>query len=118
MRVLVCGGRHYEDSKQMNSVLDKLHSESPIALIIHGSSRGADSLADLWAFHRGIPRQNYPADWKRWGRVAGIIRNRQMLNEGNPCLVVAFPGGKGTANMIQLANESGVPVIKIKEEDK
>jgi len=52
----------------------------------------------------------FPADWSRHGKSAGPIRNRQMLIEGRPDIVVAFPGGKGTANMIKQAVEAGVKV--------
>ena len=55
----------------------------------------------------------YPADWDTHGRGAGPIRNKQMLEEGKPDLVIAFPGGKGTANMIGQAKEAGIPVREI-----
>ena len=58
----------------------------------------------------------YPAPWKRFGPSAGGIRNQQMLDEGKPDLVVAFPGGKGTADMVRRAENAGVKVIKVGDE--
>jgi len=66
-----------------------------------------------WAKNRGIPFDVYMADWEGLGRKAGPIRNQQMLVEGKPDLVVAFPGGKGTAGMVTLPRDAGVDVILV-----
>jgi hypothetical protein len=114
-RVLVCGGRDYADKAKVYQTLDALLSDNPSVLrIIHGAARGADSLASQWAKDRGITEIAYPADWKSYGKQAGYIRNTQMLQEGQPHLVVAFPGGAGTAMMIRIARSAGVTVKEIK----
>lgn len=110
MRVLVCGGRDYYDRIAVFDTLDLLHEQRSIILIIHGAARGADSLADDWANARGIAVKWYRADWQAYGKLAGPIRNRQMLEDGKPDGVVAFPGGAGTANMIKLAKAAGLIV--------
>ena len=79
MRVLVCGGRDYTDRGAVFAALDELHAREPIALLIHGAARGADSLGGEWAAARGVPVQAFPADWKKHGRAAGPKRNQQML---------------------------------------
>ena len=61
----------------------------------------------------GLPCAVYRADWEGLGRKAGPIRNQQMLDEGKPDLVVAFPGGRGTANMMRIAREAGIEVIEV-----
>jgi hypothetical protein len=109
--VLVCGGRDYQDHQHLFATLDDLHKRQPIALVIHGNQRGADKLAGEWARQRNCPCTPYPADWGRLGRKAGPIRNAKMLNDGQPDLVVAFPGSAGTASMIRLARRAGVEVI-------
>lgn len=115
MRVLVCGGRDFNDSGFVMTELDHLNSEHRFTMVIHGAAPGADSLADIWAQSRHIKQTPFPADWKAHGRAAGPLRNRQMLTEGRPDLVVAFPGGRGTAHMVKLAQEANVPVIEVKE---
>jgi predicted Rossmann-fold nucleotide-binding protein len=110
-RVLVCGGRNYEDRDALYAALDQLHSEHRFSVVIAGGARGADTLAADWAKERGIPTEIYMAEWNRLGRKAGPIRNRRMLDEGKPDLVVAFPGGTGTAGMAALARNAGEPVI-------
>jgi hypothetical protein len=113
MKVLVCGGRDYADARALDEALDALHRETAITRLIHGAARGADSLAAAWAKSRCIPELAFPADWKRDGKAAGFVRNARMLREGRPALVVAFPGGKGTAHMVKLARDAGVPVREI-----
>lgn len=110
MRVLVCGGRDYTNGRRLRFFLDML--EEPISVLIEGGARGADRLAKEWAEDRQVPVETYPADWDRHGRSAGYIRNQQMLKEGKPDLVVAFPGGRGTANMVALAQKAGVRVVQ------
>jgi hypothetical protein len=120
MRVLVCGGRNFADVTKnehimewnfMNDWLDKWHEGHEGDLtVIHGAARGADMTAHVWAHSIGAHIKQYPADWKKYGKQAGYVRNAQMLKEGKPDLVIAFPGGKGTAMMVKLAKEAGVPV--------
>jgi hypothetical protein len=93
--------------------LDRLHTERQFGLVITGGARGADTMAHDWALSRGIPTEVYMAEWERLGRKAGPLRNQRMLQEGKPNLVVAFPGGRGTANMVSQANAAGVDVIVI-----
>lgn len=116
--VLVCGGRDYHKRHKVFEELDKAHALLPITLIIHGDAKGADLLADAWALSRGIPRRAYPADWNKNGRAAGPIRNQRMLAEGRPDRVIAFPGGKGTADMVGRALKAGLPVLQIREAPK
>lgn len=112
MRVLVTGGREYSDKLRVWEILDGVHLETPISLLIHGQATGADRLAGDWAAEHGVRVSASPADWKKYGRAAGPIRNREMLDE-NPNLVVAFPGGKGTANMVKVARAAGLHVVII-----
>lgn len=113
MRVLVCGGRDFADIELLEKTLDDLHRQYPFSVVIDGDARGADRMAGIWADSRKISRAIFPADWKTLGRAAGPIRNEQMLREGRPELVVAFPGGRGTAHMVRLSREAGVPVIEV-----
>jgi hypothetical protein len=113
VKVLVCGGRDYSDTDQVVNTLDRLDAERLIHIIIHGGARGADSEAAQWADLRQIQSWRFPADWKTHGKAAGPIRNQQMIDDGNPDLVVAFPGGKGTEDMKARARAAGVEVIEV-----
>jgi len=111
-RALVCGGRDFENVDLLYDTLDKFLG--PIAVVISGGARGADSLAEMWADERGIPVERYEADWGTHGKAAGPIRNQRMLEEGKPGVVFAFPGGRGTADMVGRARRAGVRVIEVR----
>lgn len=113
MKVLVCGGRDYADVDRVKQALDETHAKRPITWLVHGGARGADTIAGKWALLRGIPTSEHFADWAKHGRAAGPIRNQQMLDAEKPDLVIAFPGGRGTANMVRLAKQAGVEVLEI-----
>lgn len=82
--------------------------------IIAGGAKGADSAAIDFAVCSFCDFEEYKADWKKHGRSAGPIRNQRMLDEGKPDLVVAFPGGKGTAHMVKIAKAAKIKVLEIK----
>ena len=111
MKVLVCGGRDFNDSMTLGSWLGGIHKQGGISLLIHGGARGADFMAGKFAEWAGIPVKEYAADWYQHGKAAGPIRNQQMLDDGKPDLVVAFEGGRGTADMVRRAKAAGVRVI-------
>ena len=103
MRVLVCGGRSYEQWTTVRKTLEELRP----TVIIQGGAPGADRLAAKWADVNGVPLVTYPALWSQ-GKRAGPQRNAFMLTDSRPDIVVAFPGGRGTQDMIMKAAEVGV----------
>ena len=105
-KILVCGGRDFSDQHLLKATLDELNPTT----VIHGAARGADTLAGEYASRNRIPCEVYPANWNRYGKRAGFLRNQQMLDEGHPDLVVAFPGGPGTRMMVKISKEQGYSV--------
>lgn len=112
MRVLVCGGRAYRDPFRLQEVMNGLHKIHGFTEVIEGGAHGADRIARLWAQAHAIQVTTVEADWRKHGRAAGPMRNAAMLAL-KPGLVVAFPGGPGTANMVSQACATGVQVIEI-----
>ncbi len=106
MRVIVCGGRDYADRDAIEA---ELRSLPPDAVIVHGGAQGADNLAGAVARSLGLRAEVHPAEWGRYGKAAGPRRNAEMLAAGAD-LVLAFPGGKGTADMVAKARAAGVPL--------
>lgn len=112
--VIVCGGRSYSDYKRVCEMLDSVKftlGDVPL-MIVQGGASGADKLAKKWAFDRSVPCTTFSANWAIYGRKAGMIRNQSMLDETKPKLVVAFPGGRGTENMVRIARAANVAVIR------
>lgn len=120
-RVIVCGGRGYEDRAHVVSVLDALHGTRGIECVVEGGCRArrvdgtllsADRWAAWWARDYGIELVTVPANWEKHGKAAGPIRNAEMLRY-NPSLVIAFPGGRGTADMVTKAKRAGIEVWEV-----
>lgn len=110
MIAIICGGRDYNNVNFVNETLDKLYQEGKFTEIFVGGAKGADTLAKHWAQKCNVPFKEFMADWQTHGRAAGPIRNKQMLDAGGNILV-AFPGGTGTSNMIAQAKARGIEVI-------
>ena len=110
----MCGGRDFVDGPAVWTVLDALHKEDPIGSILQGGAPGADRLASIWASNRNVTCIECPADWQRHGAAAGPIRNAVMLRQ-EPDLVVAFPGGAGTRDMVKRAQRARIPVMQIEK---
>lgn len=118
MKVIVCGGRDFLDDALVDIVLDHIHKETPITTLFQGGAPGADTLARWWARKRDVTNYTFSADWLKHGKAAGPLRNRRMLEEGKPDMVIAFPGGRGTANMVDQAMRAGVVVEHAARERK
>lgn len=123
-RVLVCGGRDFTDRDLLFSEMDRHNADwGPFEVVIEGGQRtkdksgkivgGADFWANCWASERGLDCKTFQADWNAHGRAAGPIRNQQMIDEGEPDLIIAFPGGRGTHDMITRGNKAKVQQIWI-----
>lgn len=107
--VIICGGRDFDNREMLFARLDDFHQHTvKITRLIHGGARGADTLAGEWATARGVEAIACPANWKQHGRGAGPIRNQKMLDENNVAWVIAFQGGRGTADMTRRARRSSV----------
>lgn len=113
MKLLVCGGRDYSDRDTAFRLLDSIHGQRPIHIIIEGGATGADALARAWGRSRGVHVATMHALWETSGRGAGPRRNAAMLSL-DPKGVLAFPGGRGTANMVQQAKDAGVKVVEVR----
>lgn len=115
MRVLVCGGRKYGNVTRVAQALEALAREHGALTVIEGGALGADRIARTWAYHSGHTVHTFQADWKKHGRAAGPIRNQKMLAAGKPDIVVAFPGGSGTADMVSRARAAGVKICEVQD---
>lgn len=120
VRLLVCGGRTYSDYKTVEAQLDSIVMEAKrfygdngtdvCVVFACGAAHGADFLAMQYCKKKHLSMNLFPANWKEHGRAAGPIRNKQMLDEFKPDMVIAFPGGNGTDHMVKIAKEAFIPV--------
>ncbi len=112
-RLLVCGGRTFDEKSWMFTRLAEALSVCQDLHVIHGGAKGADECAGVVCEELAIPYTVYPADWQKHGKSAGHIRNELMLMQGKPHVVMPFPGGKGTGHMVMLAHKAGVPLVDV-----
>lgn len=110
MKIIISGGRDYNDRDFVYMVLDHVHRERVITLLIEGGARGVDRLGRDWAIDRGVPYHTEPADWDTYPKSAGPIRNRAMLAIEGVDGVIAFPGGRGTTDMVKATRRVKIPV--------
>jgi hypothetical protein len=112
MKVIVCGSHLYSRPNFIRQWLNWYHNGNIISTLIEGGALHVDAIAGAWAVEHAIDHRKIEADWHIFGHQAGPRRNAQMLLEG-PHVVIAFPGGPGTANMMKQARAAGIPVIEV-----
>lgn len=114
-RILVCGGRDWSNYTMVSGVLDgfrqEYHEKGQPIVIVQGGAVGADFLAKRYAIEYDIPYEEFVAEWNKYGRAAGPMRNSAMLESGID-VVVAFPGGRGTQDTVKKAEKLGIRVWK------
>lgn len=118
MRILICGGRDFNREDVFDRVLNSIKSVNGDLEIISGMARGADTMAVNFAKTHGYKLYEFPADWSKYNNAAGPIRNQQMIDEGNPDIVIAFPtkNSRGTWDMIRRAEKANIKIIIVNEE--
>lgn len=111
MKLIVAGSRDITDYEIVASAIDELvHKGMIITAIIDGTARGVDMLASRYAAEHGIENIRVPAEWKRYGRGAGKLRNIRMAEMGDALLALWDGKSSGTQIMIKVATSRGIPV--------
>lgn len=117
--VLICGDRNWSNKDVIKRELLPLKEHNPNITIVTGACKGADLLSEEIAKQLGFQVKSYPANWTKYNRAAGPIRNQQMIDENNVDLVLAFhsdiENSKGTKDMINRAKKKNIPVILIEK---
>jgi hypothetical protein len=118
MRVIVCGGRDFQDKDFCFRKLDEIISPLKNIEIVSGNAKGADAFGEEYALKKGLKLSVFKADWKKYGRAAGPIRNREMYHyalEDHPMIIAFWDGvSKGTKNMIDVASKNGADIHIVK----
>ncbi len=109
MKLIVAGGRDYKLNDEDYHNLAIIHWHCSITEIVSGGASGADKCGEIFAASRKLPVKVFPADWKKHGRKAGPLRNKEMAEYADA--VALFPGGRGTASMKQEAEKAGIDIF-------
>lgn len=108
MKTIIAGSRSIIDSEEINKAVSM--SEFEITEVVSGTARGVDKLGESWALENGIPIKQFPADWDKFGRGAGYIRNAQMAEYSDALIAVWDGHSRGTRHMINCAQKKGIHV--------
>jgi len=114
---LICGGRDFANQEMFNAAMEHLTVKRGMPrCIVNGGERGADMMARHWGERFALDVKTEEANWTAYARSAGPIRNQVMLDKYSPGLIIAFPGGAGTADMVKRGREAGIQIAEITRE--
>lgn len=123
-RLFITGSRahqwtSYDSHALLIAVQEILEKTHELPVLVHGGATGADTeAARVGQRLLGLPIEIHRADWTKYGRAAGPIRNKEMVNLGAD-LCLAFPdhpkgqGSRGTWGCIELAHQAGIPTLVV-----
>lgn len=113
IRLAIVGGREFNDYDLLKTSIAQLQQSRTILQVVSGGAKGADSLGERWADENGIPKKIFPAQWDKYGKRAGFLRNKDIV--ANCDEVIAFWDGRsrGTADTIATARAQGKKVTII-----
>lgn len=119
LTILVSGSRDWHDETVIYGALDEICTlwgvtSANDVLVVHGACpTGADHIADMWAKYRGVRTETYPADWQQYGKRAGYLRNKDMVDRGaDVALVFNKNNSKGTSMLRDLAVNAGINIVE------
>lgn len=106
MKTIIAGSRGCTEEALLERALSEC-GWTP-TMVISGTARGADQMGEKWASENGVPCQKFPADWKTFGKSAGIRRNEQMAEHAEALIAIWDGTSRGTAHMIREAQRKGL----------
>ena len=110
MRVIIAGSRNYSNYQELVSFCDQVLSGTESIEIVSGTARGADSMGEKYANEREYKIARFPADWNKYGKSAGYVRNKEMADYADGLIAFWDGQSKGTLHMINLAKERGLNI--------
>lgn len=114
MKIIVSGGRKYNNKALLFEALDQIHKDNKITMIVNGGATGADFLSTMWAIENKVSYKIYKAEWDKYGKAAGFRRNKEMISSNmDATFLLAFPGGNGTNHAKDIAKMHFVEVIEV-----
>lgn len=113
IRVLITGSRNWEDADLIRKVFNQVDEKQEVTLISGACPDGADSIAEQVADELGWAIERHPADWDKWGKRAGYVRNQEMVDSGvDLCLAFIRNNSRGASMTADLATKAAIPTLK------
>ena len=111
MKVIIAGARDFTDYDLLKKTMETCGFV--VTEVVWGGASGADALGKMWADEHGIPVKPFPADWNRYKKFAGPIRNKQMAEYGEALVAFLAKDSKGTKDMVRQAKKKGLPMVVV-----
>ena len=113
MKLIIAGSRTIKPTKKFIEFLIK-HFDIKPNVIINGDAKGVDKSGESWAISKGIKVKTMKANWEKYGKLAGHIRNKRMAKYGDALLLIWDGNSKGSKNMKSLAIENRLKIYEIR----
>lgn len=115
MKVIIAGGRDFglTGDSLVRCALQASRFRAKITEVVCGMAPGIDTHGKIWANENGIPVKEFPADWKKHGKAAGPIRNKQMSEYADALILIWDGESRGSRSMLSLAKDKGIPIEEI-----
>lgn len=111
MNLIIAGSRNFDDYSYLTAKLNILLSQTKTPItIISGCAHGADMLGEQYAKECGYPIIHKPANWNKYGKQAGYLRNLEMAKIATHCVVFRVNASKGSSLMIDIAQKHNLPL--------
>jgi hypothetical protein len=110
MKLIIAGCRKFKDVSQMRHILEANINKWELKEVVCGGAEGVDTIAAGWAQSYKVPVTYFLAEWKKYGRSAGPIRNKKMAEYADQLLAIWDGSSKGTKNMIEEMSKLNKPV--------
>ena len=119
MKLIIAGSRSFNDRNLLFRTVDNLREKYHISEIVSGTARGADSFGEEYGFENSIKVTEFSAEWDRYGKSAGVYRNKQMGDYADICICFYDGGSPGTKNMISVMKKLMKPCfVEMYNEDE
>lgn len=117
MRTIIAGSRE-ASWDQVVAAIDQCPWKAQISLVVSGTAKGADYFGEVWANTHNVPIQRFPADWNKYGKRAGVVRNSLMADNADALIAIWVNESSGTKNMIETAKKKGLTahIIAVSQE--
>lgn len=118
MKTIIAGSRDNIEYRDVLSAMEECPWSSEITEVVSGKARGVDTFGEQWAIENNISIKEFPADWKKFGRSAGIKRNEQMGDYADALIAVWDGESRGAKHMIDYSKNKGLRVFVYNLKDR
>lgn len=115
MKTIIAGSRTITSRKLIDAVM--MNYPSPITEVVCGTAKGVDTLGEEWAHSRDIPVKYFPADWDKYGKKAGPLRNKEMAEYADAAVIIWDGQSRGTKNMINIMTKMNKPMWLVRTDE-